>query len=78
MVAIFHRNTKLSGSSVSPVYIDWGNCRLAMLEMKLALGMFVWHFDARLKFEGQPPPTFVDAVVVLRGPLEIVVTAVEI
>jgi len=45
--------------------------------MKLALGMFVWHFDARLKFEGQPPPTFVDAVVVLRGPLEIVVTAVE-
>ena len=42
-----------------------------MLEMKLALATFAWHFDARLKVEGQPAPTFVDAVVVLRGPLEI-------
>jgi len=42
-----------------------------MLEMKLGLAMFAWHFDARFKVEGQSAPTFVDAVVVLRGPLEI-------
>ena len=48
-----------------------------MLEVKLALAMFVWHFDARLKVDKQPEPEFIDSFVVHRGPLEIVVTPVK-
>ena len=51
-------------------------CRLALMEFKMTLATFVWHFDARLK-EGQYEPRYEDAFVVMRGPLEIIVSPVN-
>lgn len=48
-----------------------------MLEIKLALALFVWNFDARLKDEGQAEPEFIDSFGVRRGKLETVVTPVK-
>lgn len=48
-----------------------------MLEIKLALAMFIWHFEARFKVEGQAEPEFIDSFGVRRGKLEIVVTPVQ-
>jgi hypothetical protein len=45
-----------------------------MMEFKMALATFAWHFDARLKVEGQPEPRYEDNFIVIRGPLEIILT----
>ena len=51
--------------------------RLAMMEIKMALATFIWHFDAALKYDGQPEPWFKDAFLVDRGPLEIRISPVQ-
>ena len=43
--------------------------RLAMLEMRLLIAYFVWHFDAELVRKEEP--YFEDRFVARRGPLEI-------
>ena len=48
---------------------------LAVMQFKMALATFIWHFDARLKEANQPEPTGEDAFVVRKGPFEIVISA---
>jgi len=44
---------------------------LAMMELKMILAMFIWHFDAEFAEVGQLEPYYKDAFVALRGPLPI-------
>ena len=46
-----------------------------MLEMRLLIASFVWHFDAGLTTPGEP--LFEDRFVARRGPLEIKITRVD-
>ena len=48
---------------------------LALLEMRLLLAYFVWHFDAELVSKEEP--TFEDRFVARRGPLQIRVKPVR-
>jgi len=46
-----------------------------MLEMRLLIANFVWHFDAELTTPDEP--LFEDRFVARRGPLEIKITPVD-
>jgi len=50
---------------------------LAVMEFKMALATFIWHFDARLKELGQPPPSSEDSFVMRKGPFEIIISPVN-
>ena len=65
------------GGRISLFTNNVADSRLAMMEFKMALATFVWHFDARLKMDGQAEPYYKDNFVVRRGPLEIVITPVN-
>ena len=43
----------------------------------MMLASFVWHFDAELRYEGQPEPAFEDRFVVRKGSLETAISPVE-
>jgi cytochrome P450 len=51
--------------------VSFINSSLAMMEMKMTLAMFIWHFDAEFAEIGQPEPYFKDGFLALRGPLPI-------
>lgn len=53
------------------VLVHIANSRLAMMELKMILAMFIWHFDAEFAEVGQLEPYYKDAFVALRGPLPI-------
>ena len=47
---------------------DRVDARLALMELRYAIAMFVWNFDAQLADVGQKEPYYKDAFAVLRGP----------
>ena len=49
---------------------------LAIMEYKMALARFIWHFDAKLKEMGQPPPSSEDSYILRKGPFEIIISPV--
>ena len=53
------------------------NSRLAMMEMKMTLAMFIWYFDVEFAEKGQPEPFFKGGFPALRGPLPIRITPVR-
>jgi hypothetical protein len=50
---------------------------LAIMQFKMALANFIWHFDARLKEANQQEPKGEDAVIFRKGPFEIVISAAD-
>ena len=48
-----------------------------MMELKIILAMFIWHFDAEFAEVGQPEPFFKDAFTAIRGPLPIRIKPVK-
>ena len=50
---------------------------LAIMQFKMVLANFIWHFDARLKEENQPEPKGEDAFVIRKGPFEIIISAAD-
>ena len=59
---------------VQKIYLT--NFSLALMELRLVIAMFVWHFDAEFVEEGQAEPHYKDAFVVLRGPFPVRITPV--
>ena len=59
----------LANSNVPTVYHT--NVRLALMELRLTIAMFLWHFDAEFAEVGKLEPYYKDAFVVLRGPLPV-------
>lgn len=57
--------------------IENSDVRLALMELRMMIAMFVWHFDAEFVEEGQPEPFFEDAFVAMRGPLPLRVLRVH-
>jgi cytochrome P450 len=53
---------------LSSYYTD---LRLAMMELRMSLAMFVWSFDADFAEVDQPEPYYKDAFAALRGSLPI-------
>lgn len=52
------------------------NFSLALMELRLVIAMFAWHFDAEF-VEGQREPYYKDAFVVLRGALPVRIIPVQ-
>jgi len=47
------------------------------MQLRLAITMFVWHFEAEFVVTGQKEPSYKDAFVALRGPLPIRITSLK-
>jgi len=52
------------------------NHSLALMELRLAVAMFVWHFDAEFVEKEQEEPFFKDAFAALRSALPLRLTPV--
>jgi len=50
--------------------------RLVMMEMRMLLGYFLWHFDAELVHPGEEP-VYEDIFIGTRGPLDLCVSPVH-
>lgn len=53
------------------------NVSLAMMQLRLIVSMFVWHFDAEFAETGQSEPYYMDGFVAMRGPLPLKITPVK-
>jgi hypothetical protein len=57
--------------------IEKSDASLALMELRMMISMFVWHFDAEFVEVGQPEPFYEDAFVTMRGPLPLRVSPVH-
>ena len=53
------------------------NISLALMELRMTIAMFVWHFDVEFIEEGQAEPLYRDAFAAERGPLPVRLTPVS-
>lgn len=53
------------------------NFRLALMQLRLTVALFVWHFDAEFAGKQLAPPYYKDAFVALRGPLPVRISTVK-
>ena len=47
---------------------------LALMQLRLTITLFVWHFDAELEESGETEPNYKDAFVAVRSPLLVRIT----
>lgn len=73
--SIFLWSSELYWKTVYPFRTNWFS--LALMQLRLAVTLFVWHFDAEFAEKGQAQPYYKDAFVALRGPLPVRISVVK-